>query len=240
MTRKDARKARQSQRRAARAARQSARQTTRQAKATARQEGRLARQESRISERATKQAGRKQKRLARTSVKNAKQLEKIYGDLDPEQVNAVNEITPYVGAMNEVLEEKGVEVNDPTDPIEVAAKFEFAEPGIDEPFPFDYLDAAYLNEEDSFIGEKGKSVLRGVLGGISGAVGSFVNDAKAKERAGEPLKDSEKKLLEANRQFQDEIRAQLQQKAGQDIGSTIVKFAPIILIGIVALIAFRK
>lgn len=241
--RKAARQARVAQRQAAKGARQAARQATRQAKANARQVARVKRQDKRLNVRDAIQSGRQQKKLARKSVRNAKQLEKIYGDLSPEDVNAVNSLTPYVGAMQEILEERGVELEDPYDPIEVAAKFEYNEPLIEEPFDYDELDAAYYSDEEdeefeNFFGERGKSIMKGVLGGISGAMGSFVNDAKDKQRAGEPLSKSEDRLLQANQAFQEEIRSQLRQRAENNIGQTFVKILPFLAIGLVAYLLF--
>lgn len=242
--RKAARQARRTQRQAAKTARQAARQATRQAKADARQVARVKRQDKRLNVRDTIQSGRQQRKLARKSVRNAKQLEKIYGEMSPEDVNAVNSITPYVGAMQEILEERGVELEDPYDPIEVAAKFEYNEPLIEEPFDYNELDAAYYSDDDeyggyeNFFGERGKSIMKGVLGGISGAMGSFVNDAKDKQRTGEPLSKSEDRLLQANQAFQEEIRSQLRQRAESNIGETFMKILPFLAIGLIAYMLF--
>lgn len=154
-----------------------------------------------------KQDAKDQRAMAKISKKNAKRLDKIYKGLDPNEINEINKIQPYVGKMQEQLAEQGVEVSDPNDPIETAMLYNQEVLG-DEGFPVDdvIVDTAYTLPDESFESyehaerQRGlaRDAVKGVFAGVSTFIGSRMKDAKNKKKKGGKLTAGERALLEAD------------------------------------------
>ena len=104
-----------------------------------------------------KQRGIKEARISkrgniaqtRIAVKSAKQLEKIYGDLDKNEVNSINAFKPYLPMMQKDLEDQGIPF-DETDPIETINKYAEQEPMIDLPYEEDVYNDAFIYDEADY------------------------------------------------------------------------------------------
>lgn len=154
----------------------------------------------RINSRETKGKGRIGSRLAKKLDK------KGYGDLDPSDVDTVNELQQASPAMSDYLDDRGVD-HDPEDPIEVGAKFTQLNPDIIDPLDDQTYDDAYVNEDDHYADVEGyenfdwkkaaKGAVKGALGSIGTSAKGYFNELKDKQNNGAPLTDAEKKLLGA-------------------------------------------
>jgi len=173
MTNRQARKARREQRRAARQARIAARQTKRQ-------ERRAKRQDARADRKSTRQEGRQKRKQARVSRKAAEKLQKEYGDMTPEEIQAINEIEPYKAGMAKELQEQGVELRDEEDPIEVATRYAQVNGDVS-PELEGAIEEAYVYEDEDFDDcldeEDRKQRRRGAFGKIGGFIGEILPTA---------------------------------------------------------------
>jgi len=186
---------------------------------------------------------RNQRKTAKISKRNAKRLKKIYGDLNPDEINEINKIQPYTGAMKEELERQGVELENPDDPIEVAAKFSRITPEMEQPVNDDVIDDAYSEQDvEGFEGYenfklrrgRGKGILRAALAVFGGAVAGLANQIEEKQATGAELSPVEQKILEAKYSAIDEAKTQ----AKRDAGGKLIDYAPyIVLVLLVVLIA---
>ena len=171
----------------------------RQAKRAARQQRRISQAETRQKRKQSvyeaKQRKKEQKQLARQSVKGAKKLEKIYGKMSPEEVNAINEITPLVGAMNKQLIDKGIIPNDETDPIEVSNLYANQNEDIPSIMEDEDLSELYFERYVEFFetsyfpgnvfGDKLKQIAKGATTFISGGLTATLQQAKDAQRTGQ-------------------------------------------------------
>ncbi len=177
---------------------QEARLKKKDAKQVKRQTNRYAKQTKRIE-------GRGVKQQARLSTRQAKKLGKIYGELDPEDVNRINQVQPYVGAMAEELQEDGVALEDPYDPIEVSAKYIQLNEDTDNPVDEEVYNNAFIDTPEDFDShfdwekakQTAKRALKGALGGIANEATSYISEIEDKKRAGMQLSAQEQKLLDA-------------------------------------------
>lgn len=213
----------------------------RDATKTRRQEGRQRVKEARIDRRT-------HKRMAKQSVKGAKQLQKIYGELDPEEVNEINKVQPYVPAMAEELEREGVEVNDPSDPIEVSTKFAMVEDDIENPVDEELLADAYSDEEndedetgmsDFEHAEKKFNSKRAMAVGMSAVtagLGAYLKDVEGKKSQGISLTEREQQMLDAKK----EVKKGVREKVGSDIGNTLLDLAPLLALVVIVVIVMKK
>lgn len=161
---------------------------------------------------------RDQRKTARLSKKQAKKLQDIYGDMSPEEINAINEIQPLVGAMKDELEDRGVPLEDEEDPIEIANKFSYVADEVEYPVDEETYDSIFVRhdfEENLFgmgaknrsgNGEGGKKFLKGMLTFVSGGIKETVNRAEEKQMKGEPITKVEEKLLQANKEVRSEAK----------------------------------
>ena len=185
----------------------------RQAKRAARQQRRVSQAETRQKRKQSvyeaKQRKKEQKQLARQSVKGAKKLEKIYGKMSPEEVNAINEITPLVGAMNKQLIDKGIIPNDETDPIEVSNLYANQNEDIPSIMEDEDLSELYFERYVEFFetsyfpgnvfGDKLKQIAKGATTFISGGLTATLQQAKDAQRTGQPLTPGQQQVLELDK-----------------------------------------
>jgi hypothetical protein len=177
------------------------------------------------------------RKTAKFSVKQSNKLGKIYGDLDPEEVNAINSVQPYMGVMKDKLDKEGVPY-DETDPIEVANKYAFVEDEIDSPLEEEQFENLYMSNLDQADGGKaqmgslGGKIAKGAFSFISAGVSSLVSDAQAKKRAGEPLTNTETQLLQANQAVRQEVK-----KGAMD---EIKGYLPIVVLVLIVLLVLKK
>lgn len=173
MTNREARKARREQRKAARQARIAARQTKRQDRKARRQDARAERKN-------TRQEGRQKRKQARVSRKAAEKLQKQYGDMTPEEIQAINEIEPYKAGMAKELQEQGVELQDENDPVEVGTRYAQVNGDVS-PELEGAIDEAYIYEDEDFLDcvdeEERKQKRRGAFGKIGGFIGEILPTA---------------------------------------------------------------
>lgn len=165
----------------------------RKARVNRRRERRLERQLKRIDARdAVKQA--------KMSKRFAKKMQKAYGDMSPEEVQALNEIQPVLPALNKELEAKGIEVNDPEDAVEVTAKYANANPQIEDVVEQEVIEGAYNFEDESFDDfdrAKAKSILGSVFTGAVAGIKDYTNKVKMKPVA--ERTPEEQRLLDAEK-----------------------------------------
>ena len=177
------------------------------------------------------------RKTAKISVKEGKKLGKIYGDLDPEEVNAINSVQPYLGVMKDKLDKEGVPY-DEEDPIEVANKYAFVEDEIESPLEEEQFENLYMSNIEEADGGKarmgsvGGQIAKGAFSFISAGVKSLVGDAQAKKRAGEPLTPTETQLLQANQAVRQEVKSGAMDE--------IKGYLPIVVLVLIVLLVLKK
>ena len=156
---------------------------------------------------------RNQRKNARISKRNAKKLAKIYGDMTPEEANALNEIQPYVGAMKEELKEKEIPIDNEDDEIEIANKWAQNNDEVENPMDDESFDNIYVHQNlDDGTQPQGwwQKLAKGALTFVGSGVAGLTAQAKEKKAKGEPLTKTESALLEARNQvIKDNVRNEL-------------------------------
>lgn len=227
-------KARRQQRQTARRSRKSEKTTRRSASKSLKQGNRSSRKDSRTN-------AKDLKKSAKISKKTAHKMSKIYGDMSPEEVNEINNVQPYSGAMKRELEEAGVPINDPEDTIEVASKYSVLNEDIDEPIEADDVEMAYSENDDDDVNDfehaekrQGSRVaLKAGMAGVSAALGSYFGDLKGKQNRGEELSDRESQILRAKKDLTNSaIR--------NSTSFNLVDIAPLLIIGVIAFFVLKK
>lgn len=173
-----------------------------------------------------------QRKTAKLSKKQAKKLKKIYGDLNPEELNAINEIQPYVGSMADQLQEAGVEVENPEDAIEVGAKYNTEI--LEEEAPEGY--EAFDGFTEGFDKEKAKGILKIGMGAIAGAFGAAKANAESRAMKGEPLTQADKAVISLKEAEAEEIK----KRKSQTIGDTVSKILPVAAVALLAYLIFKN
>ena len=198
-----------------------------------------------------KQRGIKEARISkrgnisqtRIAVKSAKQLEKIYGDLDKNEVNSINAFKPYLPMMQKDLEDQGIPF-DETDPIETINKYAEQEPMIDLPYEEDVYNDAFIYDEadydtsiEYFLNvDKAKKTVASAVPYILGGLGGMLDVAKDKRQQKVPLTETEVKILKVN----DEVEKQVKNKIFDTIGDKTKDLLPIIVIILILILVFKK
>ena len=198
-----------------------------------------------------KQRGIKEARISkrgnisqtRIAVKSAKQLEKIYGDLDKNEVNSINAFKPYLPMMQKDLEDQGIPF-DETDPIETINKYAEQEPMIDLPYEEDVYNDAFIYDEadydtsiEYFLNlDKAKKTVASAVPYILGGLGGMLDVAKDKRQQKVPLTETEVKILKVN----DEVEKQVKNKVFDTIGDKTKDLLPIIVIILILILVFKK
>lgn len=180
------------------------------------------------------------RKSAKLSKKQAHKLTKIYGDMSPEEVNEINSVQPYAGAMRSELEENDVPVNDPDDTIEIASKYAVMNEDIDEPIEADDVENAYSENKDPNVSdfehaekrEGSRSMIKAGLTGVTAALGSYFGQLKQKQVDGEALTSKEKSLLNAKQDI-------MQQSVKNNV-LDLETITPLLILAILAYLIFKK
>lgn len=194
----------------------------------------------RSSGKSNRQNAKDVRKNARVSVRQAKKLNKIYGDMTPEQVNEINKVQPYAGAMLDELESKGIPVNDEEDTVEIASKYAVANDDIQDPVSASDISDAYGENDDPDVSDfehaeksnRSKAIISTGLGAIMGGVNAYMGGLKEKERAG-TLTDKERDTLsKVNDAKKSVVKSQL--------NFNLMDIVPILIIGVIAVIILKK
>lgn len=169
---------------------------------------------------------------AKFSKKNARKLKKIYGDLDPNDINAINEIQPYVGGMAEQLGEAGVPLDNPDDPIEVTTAYNTEILG---EMPPEGYEEAYGEGYDDFGKEKAKNAIKTVFAGIAGAFGARKKQAEERAMKGQALTPADKAVMDINATGKSVV-ADVRK---EEFSKAIKKVAPWVALAVLAYIIFK-
>lgn len=219
------------------------RQQRRAANITARQERKGNRQMANIKAKEAKQqariGARSQRQVSKVAVKNAKKLEKIYGEMQPEEVQALNDIMPYVPTMADQLADNHIPFNE-DDPIEVAATWEQWNPEIDEPFSDDdFMDAYVMDDygdpyDENFINFK--QGFKKVLPSIANGLNTYIKMTEGDIRQGKPVSEADKKLVQTAK----EVETVGKEVAKDYASKKITKYLPYALVGIIIVLLFNR
>ena len=173
------------------------------------------------------------KRRAKMSVKQAKKLKDIYGELSPEEVNAINEVQPLLPAMQDELDRKGIEY-DEEDPIETSVKFAQTTDEIEDPMDQEDYDELYCYEN---LDEAKKGKLRNIVKGVTsfavGGINALTREAQDKKAMGMPLSRTEDALVTAKEQAITTAKKQYFGESGKYI-------IPVILVVLLLWIIWKK
>ena len=182
--------------------------------------------------------------MAKLSKKEAAKLSKVYGDLDPDQLNAMNAVQPYIGGMQQELQEQGYPV-DPSDPVQTVAMYNSEILGNND-IPEDAINTMYLTPEEMFedftpqerehLSDSAKNAIKSGLKGALTGISDFIDSTKKKAKSGAKLSEAEKSILEADKQARSAAKGYALGKAGD----WLKEMLPLILLFIVILIVFKK
>lgn len=219
------------------------RQQRRAANITARQERKANRQMANIKAKEAKQqariGARSQRQVSKVAVKNAKKLEKIYGEMQPEEVQALNDIMPYVPTMADQLADNHIPFNE-EDPIEVAATWEKWHPEIDEPFSDDDFANAYVMDDygdpydENFVNFK--QGFKKVLPSIANGLNTYIRMTEGDIKQGKPVSEADKKLVQTAKEVETVGKEVVRDYATNEF----MKYLPIALIGIILVLLFSR
>jgi len=139
---------------------------------------------------------------AKDAKKYAKKMKKAYGDMSPEEVQALNEIQPVLPKMAEELAKNDIPVSDPNDAVEVTTKYANYNPQIEDVAPQDMVEQAYGggaegDNFDNFDREKAKKVLGSLFVGVVSGVKDYIGKAKMKPQ--EQRTPAEQRLIDAEK-----------------------------------------
>lgn len=244
MSLRSRRQANKQKRQERRAKRQESRGRRKDARLKKREDASLRRTALRGARAEARANARNQRKIARISKRNAKRLNRIYGDMSPEEVNEINQIAPYTGAMADELEQKGIPIENEDDPIEIASKYVQTSDEMGDPIDQDVYDDMYVNDEEDFESHfdyaKAKNTagraLKGAFGGVLAEFGKYTDELKTKKRSGQDLSDNEEKILNAEKKARGFVKEQVK----GDIMGTITELLPIILLAIVLMYALKN
>ena len=122
---------------------------------------------------------------AKDAKKYAKKMKKAYGNMTPEEVQALNEIQPVLPKMAEELAKNDIPVSDPNDAVEVATKYANYNPQIEDAAPQETVEQAYGggaegDNFDDFDKGKARKVLGSLFVGVVSGVKDYIGKAKMK------------------------------------------------------------
>lgn len=162
---------------------------------------------------------------AKLAKKYAKKMQKAYGDMSPEDVNALNSIAPILPKMAEELEATGVQVSDPSDPVEVAVKYANANPAIEDVMPQEEVDAAYNQDPESesfesFNMEKFKKAAGSIFTGAVAGIKDYTN--KIKQTPPDKRTPQEQQLLNAEKSVEKGVLKGAKNSFLSDYGLPII------------------
>lgn len=182
--------------------------------------------------------------MAKLSKKEAKKLSKVYGDLDPEQLNAMNAVQPYIGGMQQELQEQGYPV-DPDDPLQTVALYDSEILGNNN-IPEDAINTMYLSPDEMFedftpqerehLTDGAKNAIKSGLKGAVAGLADFIDSTKRRAKKGERLSETEKSVLQIDEQARGVAKSYALNKAGD----WLKEMLPLIFLFIVILVVFKK
>lgn len=140
---------------------------------------------------------------AKDAKKYASKMQKVYGSMSPEEVNALNQIQPVLPKMAEELQANNIPVSDPTDAVEVATKYANYNPQIEDVAPQEVVEQAYGggaegDNFDDFDRKKAKSILGSLFVGVVSGVKDYIGKAKMKPEA--ERTPSEQRLIDSEKE----------------------------------------
>lgn len=220
----------------------------RRARRKARKDARQRRKQDMLdAEAEAKDSGKARKRMAKISKKQAKKLKKIYGDMTPEEIQQLNEINPLVPEMQKQVEEAGGTIENPDDPIEVAAKFDETvlqneqTAQVDEVTQGESYEAFFGgNESFEHMSDDKKKKMRGffknAFGFIKGGISSVMQQAQDKQLEGQPLTEAEKAVLK----LKAESAPYIADEKKSAISKALRAYIPIAAVVLIAYLLFKK
>jgi len=139
---------------------------------------------------------------AKDAKKYAAKMQKVYGSMSPEEVNALNQIQPVLPKMAEELQANNIPVSDPTDAVEVATKYANYNPQIEDVAPQEVVEQAYGggaegDNFDDFDRKKAKGILGSLFVGVVSGVKDYIGKAKMKPEA--ERTPSEQRLIDSEK-----------------------------------------
>lgn len=140
---------------------------------------------------------------AKDAKKYASKMQKVYGSMSPEEVNALNQIQPVLPKMAEELQANNIPVSDPTDAVEVATKYANYNPQIEDVAPQEVVEQAYGggaegDNFDDFDRKKAKGILGSLFVGVVSGVKDYIGKAKMKPEA--ERTPSEQRLIDSEKE----------------------------------------
>jgi hypothetical protein len=139
---------------------------------------------------------------AKDAKKYAAKMQKVYGSMSPEEVNALNQIQPVLPKMAEELKANNIPVADATDAVEVATKYANYNPQIEDVAPQEVVEQAYGggaegDNFDDFDRKKAKGILGSLFVGVVSGVKDYIGKAKMKPEA--ERTPSEQRLIDSEK-----------------------------------------
>jgi len=139
---------------------------------------------------------------AKDAKKYAAKMQKVYGSMSPEEVNALNQIQPVLPKMAEELQANNIPVSDPADAVEVATKYANYNPQIEDVAPQEVVEQAYGggaegDNFDDFDRKKAKGILGSLFVGVVSGVKDYIGKAKMKPEA--ERTPSEQRLIDSEK-----------------------------------------
>jgi len=139
---------------------------------------------------------------AKDAKKYAAKMQKVYGSMSPEEVNALNQIQPVLPKMAEELQANNIPVADATDAVEVATKYANYNPQIEDVAPQEVVEQAYGggaegDNFDDFDRKKAKGILGSLFVGVVSGVKDYIGKAKMKPEA--ERTPSEQRLIDSEK-----------------------------------------
>lgn len=136
---------------------------------------------------------------AKIAKKTAEQLKKVYGNMSPEEVQAINSVQPLMPKMVEELQNAEVPITNPNDPVEVTARYANYNPQIPDVVPQEEIEAAYGENPEGFENFDKKNALKIVGSALVGAVGGVLDYSnKLKQKPMAERTPSEQRFIDTS------------------------------------------
>lgn len=215
-------------RRTRKAEQKTKKQTEKGNRKTARKEARTTRSQNRTDKRTAMSFARTEKRKQAGLKRVSKRLGGKYGDIDESLAEAALLSEGATPELAEALIENGIEVTDPSDPIEVITKFVQTDPDMPDPIPDDEYNQAFLISEEegedfeNFDKDLALKYIGGALGGVTTTFMQHADTIAEKEKRGEALTEKEKKILSAKKSAEKNLKETVS-------GAAKNKFFPVVV-----------
>lgn len=200
-----------------------------------RKEARTERSQNRTDKRTAMSFARTEKRKQKGLDRVEKRLGGKYGDIDESNAEAVLLSEGATAELAGMLEEKGIDVVDPNDPIEVMTKYVQTDEDMPDPIPDEEYNQAFImdEEDEGYENFDKETALKYVGGAIGGVTATFMQHTDAiadKEKRGEALTDKEKKLLSARKSAEGNLKQTASGQAKQKLFPIAAGAAVILLL----------